>query len=309
LQFSPEVHLLPNELSGGSGYLEYMHVKPAELTAYVRETPIAYVPFGALEWHGEHMVFGVDSIKASHLCRKAAEITGGVLFPCVNWGAFDALKFPFTLHFRKSHLVKNTQAILEQLYRMGFRVIVMLTGHYPTGQMKNVRVAAQRFTRRHRDGFALGVPEHALATDIGYDGDHAAEWETSIMMAIDPGFVNLERVEAGLTFSERYVRQGIIGRDPGKYASAEKGAKAINHIVQRLAASVQEVLSSQTAEPFERIYREFQQAQKRRYTLQHPLRFTALFKSMGIESFRELWRYMKWKHLRRGKRNPHYTSS
>ncbi len=297
-----------NDRFGGNGYLEYMSVKPAELAAYIEETPIAYVPFGALEWHGEHMVFGVDSIKATFLCGRAVEITGGVLFPCINWGAFDALNFPFTLSFRKSYLVKNTRAMLEQLYGMGFRIIVLLTGHYPTGQMKNVRVAAQRFTRRHRDGFALGVPEQALATGIGYDGDHAAEWETSIMMAINPEYVDLERVQEGLTFSERYVRHGIIGRDPRKYASAEKGQKAINVIVRRLATAVQEVQATQTAEPFKRIYREFQQAQKRRYTLRHPLTFQNLFKSMGIESLRELWRYMKWKHLRGGKQNPNYTS-
>ena len=86
---------------------------PSEVEVMLKEHPIAYVPFGALEWHGDHMVLGVDSIKAEEICRRSAEITGGILFPCVNYGAFDTMNFPFTFHFSKRALKKNTKKFIE----------------------------------------------------------------------------------------------------------------------------------------------------------------------------------------------------
>lgn len=289
-------------------YIEYMTAKPPELMTYIQEWPIAYVPFGALEWHGEHMVLGVDSIKATFLCEKSAEITGGVLFPCVNWGAFGTMNFPFTPNFSKGSLTRLTRKMMDYLYKMGFRIVILLTGHYPTGQITNVRKAAQAFTQKYSDGFALGVPEHALATNLDYYGEHAAEWETSIMMAINPLFVDLAQIPSDLLFSERCARHGILGRDPTVHASVEKGQNAINVIVTRLSKAVEEVKATHSAEPFERIYEEFKQAQKHFYNIRHPLNFDGLFKFHGMENRHELWNFIKWQYLRKGKYTPNYKS-
>jgi len=291
------------------GYLEYMTSKPKELEAYIGENPVAYVPFGSLEWHGEHMVLGMDSLKATFLCQKCAEITGGVLFPCVDWGAFGTMApFPFTPEFNGPRMTKLTRTLTDQLYVMGFRILILLTGHYSPGQIANVRKAAEHLTKKHKDCFALGIPEHALAGDLGYLGDHAAEWETSILMAINPAFVDLKRLGKNLTFSERSARHGIIGRDPVRYASARKGQKAIDVIVSRLTAAIQEVKETRSAAPFERIYEEFKRTQKEKYNLRHPLDFRRLFASQGIENRHELWNFVKWKYFRGAKQVPDYAS-
>ena len=290
-------------------YLEYMTTKPRELEAYIRETPIAYVPFGSLEWHGEHMVLGMDSLKATFLCQKCAEITGGVLFPCVDWGAFGTMApFPFTPEFNGPRLTKLTQTLTNQLYVMGFRIIILLTGHYSAGQIANVKKAAKRISNKHKDCFALGIPEHALASDLRYLGDHAAEWETSIMMAINLAFVDVRRIARHLTFSERSARHGIIGRDPVRYASAKKGQKAIDVIVSRLTAAIEEVKMTRSMAPFDRIYEEFKRTQKEKYNLRHPLDFAKLFESQGIENRHELWNFVKWKYFRGAKQVRDYTS-
>ena len=285
-----------------------MHVKPAELEAYVQKNPLAYIPFGALEWHGEHMVLGNDSLKATYLCQKCAEITGGVLFPCVNWGAFDTVNFPFTFHFSKGALKKNTGKMMKQLYEMGFRIVILLTGHYPGSQIKNVRRAAQKFTKKYKDGFALGIPEQALVTDLGYVGDHAAEWETSIIMAINLEWVDINRIGKNLSFSERCVRHCVMGRDPTKHASVEKGQNVIYEIVTRLTSAIQKVQESQSAESFNKIYENHDKAMKEMFNLKNPFKFDKLFELQGIEDKHEILNYIKWKLFRRGKQKKEFKS-
>lgn len=290
-------------------YLDYLTSKPAELSSYIKDKPLAYIPFGALEWHGEHNILGLDSVKAVHLCKKCAEITGGVLFPCVNWGAFDTMNFPFTFHFSKKALKKNTWKMMKQLYEMGFRVVVLLTGHYPGSQIKNVRRAAKKFTGKYHDGFALGVPEQAIIPDMDYYGDHAAQWETSIMMAIDPTYVDIERLPKGLSYSERAARLGVFGRDPIIHASKSLGEKAIHEIVSRLTAAVNEVLETQSAAPFNKIYANFRKAFKLLYDLgKLKVDFNKIFETQGMESMHELWNYVKWRLFRKAKQISDYTS-
>lgn len=282
-------------------YREYMFSKPAELESAIRENPIAYIPFGALEWHGEHMVVGNDSIKATYICEKCAEITGGVLFPCINWGAFDTVNFPYTFHFNKKHLKKNARDMMDQLYKMGLRIVILLTGHYPWSQINNVKSAAQYFTRKYKDGIALGIPEQALVADLGYVGDHAAEWEASILMAIDPEYVDLSRVEQDLAFSERAKRHGIMGRDPTRHASLEKGRTILQEMINRLTAAIQSVRETQLSMPFEKIYENYEEALQKMYSLWHPLKLEKLFELQGIESTREMLKFAKWKFLKGGK--------
>jgi creatinine amidohydrolase len=271
-------------------YLDYMLTKPKELADYITENPIAYIPFGSLEWHGHHMILGVDSLKAVYLCQKCAEITGGVLFPCVNWGAFDTMNFPFTFHFNKKNLIRITREMMKQLYNMGLRIIILLTGHYPGSQVTNVRKAAQKFTKKYRskNGFALGIPEQALIPDLGYIGDHAAEWETSIMMAINPAFVDLGRLTQNLKYSERCARHGIMGRDPLLFASAEKGQQAIDEIVRRLTGAIQEIKETQSSIPFDKIYENYQKALGKLYNPKIIFHLDKLFELVGFENKHEL---------------------
>jgi len=285
-------------------YLDYMTTKPLELTNYINEKPIAYIPFGALEWHGEHNVLGVDSIKATEICRKSAEITGGVLFPCVNWGAFDTMNFPFTFKFSKKALKRNTWIMMKALYEMGFRYVILITGHYPGSQVKNVKKAAQKFTKKYQDAFALGIPEQALVTDLGYIGDHAGEWETSIMMAINPDFVDIDRIEKDLLYSERLARHGIMGRDPSVHASSEKGKEMLEEIVNRLSAAVLNVIETQSIKAFEEIYDKYGKAIKDLIGVD----IEKLNKMQGIESWHELKNYVIWKKLKKGRQIKDYKS-
>ena len=42
--------------------VRYQNLTPEEFRARLRERPIAYLPLGTLEWHGEHLPLGADAL-------------------------------------------------------------------------------------------------------------------------------------------------------------------------------------------------------------------------------------------------------
>ena len=277
-----------------------MESTPLEMEEMINLNPIAIIPFGALEWHGEHNVLGVDSIKATEICKRTIEITGGVLFPCVNYGALKTMNFPFTFNFSTKALIKMTKKLVKQTYNMGFKIIILFTGHYPLKQQKQVRKAAKKISKKHDDCFALGIPEQALVIDLDYYGDHAAKWETSFMMAINPEYVHLDRIPTGLNFIERGIRHGIFGWDPKKYASKEEGEQMLSEIVKRLSEAILKVKETQSSEPFDQIYANFKEGMKSLRKLKN------LFKIQGIKDVKEGLAYLKWSLFKKKKHNPDY---
>ena len=61
--------------------VEYQCLLPCQFEERITKFPLAYVPVGSLEWHGEHMALGNDAIKMHALCCEAARQGGGIVFP------------------------------------------------------------------------------------------------------------------------------------------------------------------------------------------------------------------------------------
>ncbi len=276
-------------------YYHYLELQPDQLAAAIQECPIAYIPFGAMEWHGEHMALGMDGLKAEELCRRTIERTGGVLFPCVYWGAFDVMKFPYTMHGSKRYQFKLTRSSIEQLYEWGFRVFVLLTGHYPPSWIKFLRKTAKKFHKKHKDAFIIATPEHALALGLDYYGEHAAKFETAIMMSLYPDLVDLNKLPKGLSYVDRAARHGVWGFDPCIHSTAELGDRVVDAIVNRLANAVNEAWAKKSQEPFDEIYDEFNAAMKELHTISGAMKYS------GMEEKADIRRILKWMILERKK--------
>jgi len=210
--------------------LEYF--RPKELKEAQTKCPTIFQPLGTIEWHGVHNVVGVDSLKAHALCVRAAQRGGGLVSPTI-YGGVGGVKQPHTFVMDEENNVfsKLLKPWLEQLcremVRNGFRAIIMLTGHYGAAQQIVVRETAVRMSRALGIP-VLGTPEYILALDVDYTGDHAAWGETSLMMHLYPDTVDLSRLGDP-------PHQGVGGRDPKAYASAEDGRLLTETIVSRLA--------------------------------------------------------------------------
>ena len=215
--------------------LEFL--RPREIEAARTACPTIFQPLGTVEWHGVHNVVGVDAVKAHALCLRAAQKGGGVVAPPL-FGGVGGLNEPHTFVMEPEDSVFSTllrpwlEQLCREMVRNGFRAIIVLTGHYGAAQQIVVRETAVRLSRALGIP-VLGTPEYLLALDVGYGGDHAAWGETSLMMHLFPGTVDLSRLGEP-------PHQGVGGRDP-RQASAEDGRTITETIVSRLAILAQKM--------------------------------------------------------------------
>lgn len=256
-----------------SGFIEFAESRPEQVRRMLGEAPVAYVPFGSLEWHGEHCPLGLDGLKSEELLRRAADITGGVLFPTVFWGAFHTMRFPFSFHFPSFINGAMVGRMLVELRRIGFKVIVMLTGHYPLTQVLHLYLQARIFNLR-KGSVALAFPEMLFAWDMGYFGDHAGHWETSIMMHLRPELVDTSALEGPAMLPRRLFRWGVIGRDPSVFSDQSLGEEVVECVVEGLSGLVEVTLGEGSAEHYMVLWRD--------YLRNGALRPRALLSQLGI---------------------------
>jgi creatinine amidohydrolase len=216
--------------------LRYERLHPAELA---KAEPLAYLPIGTLEYHGDHLPAGVDSFAAHGLCLRASERSGGVVLPPV-YLASGCLDLPFTLSFDMALVHAWVSATIDQLVLRGFRAIVVLTGHGPLDLNHLLKRVCAEAEERHPGLAAYGLCWLELnaarleAPDEGVDPwtlDHAARIETSWMLELEPELVRLER----LSDDPQAEHVGIYGRNPRFTASAELGRDQIEHAADLLA--------------------------------------------------------------------------
>jgi len=270
-------------------YIKFEESRPEAVRAMLIERPIAYVAMGALEWHGEHNPLGLDGIKAYALCEAVAARTGGVLFPPVYWGAPDTVPFPFTFKFKRSVFKNIVRGTLKELKGMGFKMIFLLTGHYPPSLINLLKKECRRFNKQG-GAFAIGAPEQVFATDIDYFGDHAGMWETSIMMALRPELVDISPLPSGLSTMERMKKLGVMGQDPKEKASAEKGRLALDHIVAGISSVIEKVLKYQNDLAIEEVYKKYAQA----LSIFSPKIKHVIREALDVHSLKELIAYGWW---------------
>ena len=217
---------------------------PGELESAVAEKPLAWLPIGTLEWHGRHLPVGLDALKAHSLCLRFAARAGGVVLP-PDYFSILGMNFPWTFKYSPDILARSVFTTLRKLDRSGFRAMIVITGHYPQEQVLLLMAVAEMFSFIHRGSSAVAVPEFAMAGASGYNGDHAAKWETSIMMELFPELVDsseLEVISGKRGFS--LFRHGIQGRNPAEHASRETGATVIAEMTENFAALSEDMLRS-----------------------------------------------------------------
>lgn len=214
--------------------VRFDHMRPSQIRACRERADIAFLPLGALEWHGLHNAVGLDAVKAHHLCCIVArKLGGGAVFPALVWGlprdsffvdtATEEITAKVaaaygteasTVKGYTSHGGMDTQEqwlFYQRLLRMsfehiasfGFRSIYIMAGHMPL--VNFVKPAAMAFSRsRQMAGHPVTIDWGGEGDAAGLRGDHAGRWETSWMMALEPNSVATDE----LTRNPDYVGVG-----------------------------------------------------------------------------------------------------
>ena len=233
----------------------YELLRPEQIKARRDQCPIAYIVAGSLEWHSFQNPLGTDSLKAHAICCEAAIKYGGVVLPPFyqgllgenNWGpagwAGYMLSFNTEQTFEAAIL-----GIARALVFGKWKVLVGVTGHDVAEQRDAMQRAIDAATNgQGAGGFAMMEGElHEPGDQIPLGMDHAGAWETSCMLYAYPGQADLETLRKRPLSSDEDFKmsgpEGIGGKNPLKYASAEMGRKIIEKMGDLIGAKAQAML-------------------------------------------------------------------
>jgi creatinine amidohydrolase len=240
--------------------VRYAELTPQEFRDRLAEAPIAYLPLGTLEWHGEHLPLGSDGLQSTGVFEQLAAQVGGIVLPMLFLGpdrvekvdgrelygmdlcrAEGAQSYPTQQLAGSAYWVPETtfkvilEAVLKQLQRAGFRIVVA-HGHGPsTGFFQD---HAEEWKENYGLTCLVCWGSEYDREGWGIQVDHAAMNETSLVMALLPELVHMERLPADL---DKWP-VAISGRDPRVHAGAEMGRKAIALQLERMSGILRALL-------------------------------------------------------------------
>jgi creatinine amidohydrolase len=212
----------------------YAELRPAELEQILDASPVAYLPWGAFEWHGPHLPLGSEGFIAEQVAERVVRRTGGVLFP-TTWWPIAPIPHRFSIGIRSELLHEVWDDLFGELSRVGFKLVVVPTGHHGFGHDLVLMDAAEHAMQQH-PLLVLAVPPMALVDERMLD--HAAHWETALVMSVRPRLAAVEQLD-GLALEVGTT--GVMGDDP-RSATAGQGESALRLATERLTLSVQALM-------------------------------------------------------------------
>jgi creatinine amidohydrolase len=246
--------------------VRYEEMLPHEVVSARKVCSVAYLPIGGIEWHGEHNCLGLDTVKMHALAMECAKKIGGIVFPALFYGEprenylmesnhdtdgkiaqkMELPKENFAPGYFQEHVfeanfdyTKLIYKILLEIHSLGFQVIIVMAGHYPL--LYHAKAACDLFFLDYSINdvpAAWACTGYELVRDeIPEAGDHAAAWETSLMMALRPDLVDLSVLPKNL--NEKLI--GVGGKDPRQYASVKFGRQGVDAIVKRIESKIKEL--------------------------------------------------------------------
>lgn len=178
---------------------EFAWPELAELQAR-GEGEVGLIPVGATEQHGPHLPTGTDTIIATALCEAVSAQTGAPVLPPIpvacSYGHGTAL--PGTLSLSPELLAAVCRQYVEWAATSGLTRVLFVNSHF--GNAASLSIATDHL-RLFRPDLRVGVtdwwsadPEVARETVLEGDDVHAHRAETSLMLAIAPELVHLDRL-------------------------------------------------------------------------------------------------------------------
>jgi creatinine amidohydrolase len=236
----------------------------------VRQTQYstAVITWGATEAHNYHMPYGTDNYQVRYVAERAVakawELGSRVvLLPGIDYGVNTGqLDVSLCMNMMPSTQLAILRDICDVLVRHGVEKLVILNGHGANNFVAIIRELAGLFP-----GLFVTVVNWYQAYPrkevFEAPGDHADEFETSVMMYIAPGLVqplqvagdgatlsfNLKGYREGWAWSQRpwtKVTKDTGSGDPAK-ATAEKGKLFLEKSIGNIGNFLHE-LSSRSVE-------------------------------------------------------------
>jgi creatinine amidohydrolase len=179
------------------------------------------IALGATEQHGRHLPLATDALLGDHFARELADRLDAFVAPTVRVGCSSHhLDFPGTLSVEEETFIRVVGDLVRSLAGAGFARVVLVPTHGGNygplaaavdqlGELEGTEVVAltditvlMRIAELGRDEFGVPVEQGGL---------HAGEWETSMLLAIEPELARMDRAEPGYVGSLEEALAGMFG--------------------------------------------------------------------------------------------------
>ncbi len=236
------------------------------------------VPVGSIEQHGPHMPVATDILIADAVARGGAseaadrDVPVLVLPPVWAGSSQHHLHWGGTVTLEVATLLTMLEEIAASALQNGFDAIFFLNGH--GGNASVVNSAVKTVGTAHPDVEVLATTYYYLAEPIAeelrdseYGGmSHAGEFETSLMLHIEPNLVREEKYAVDYreepkggyegsfhdffshgplsVYRAEDAREGPGTTGDPTLASAEKGEAIYEFLVDELAGLLSEITES-----------------------------------------------------------------
>jgi creatinine amidohydrolase len=247
----------------------WVEMTTAEFAALPPDT-IAVLPVAAIEQHGPHLPVYVDACLNEGVVAHAVTLLPPELpvtfLPMQSVGkSNEHLAFPGTLSLSAETVIRLWTEIGECVNRAGVRKLVLFNSHGGQPQImdivaRDLRVRLEMFVVC-ASSYSFGSPASTFSDAELQHGIHGGAKETSMMLALRPDLVQMDKAEnfaplsIALAQDYRYLTpEGRIGfgwqaqdlHPSGACgnaleADAERGARSVEHAARGLLALLQEV--------------------------------------------------------------------
>ncbi len=224
---------------------------------------IALVPVGSTEPHGPHLGLGTDVVISAAACLRAAELLEkrgtmvGVIAPAVSYGVTEcATGFAGAVSIPATVLTAYLGAVCDGLLASGLRHVCLVNNHLEPAHDAAVRAVLEG--RGSKVSVACPLTKRwarTLSAEFKSGQCHAGRYETSIMMAAAPEFVNdsmrgvlspvpislSEQLKAGVTTFQAMGMELAYAGDPAA-ASVAEGEQQIQRLGEMVVGEILEAL-------------------------------------------------------------------
>lgn len=218
--------------------IRLLDLTPKALKAITARNPLLLIPIGTVEWHADHLPLGVDSLMARAFCEEISTRTRTVVAPLLTCGICRDLDpgrgyFGTINTVRESTLSPLITDLLQGYAGQGFKKAIIFSGHYETEHFNAITSginAAKGIQGVFMSELDLVKGHEQELEDVSltwpFAGDHAAEMETSLMLAFFPHLVHMndapETVELDMPGLPDYIRRRYPRRASRAYGNKLK---------------------------------------------------------------------------------------
>lgn len=214
--------------------------------------PIALLPVGSYEQHGDHLPLATDAIIASTLADRIAAAYQLRLLPPITIACSHEHErmpgLPGTVSIKATTLAAVISDIRESLQRSGVEQLILVNAHGGNYVLSNIVQEANadgdRVMGLYPGRHDWDTAREAARMETDHHSDmHGGELETSLLLHEHPDLVRPSHREADVDCPDRpdllvlgmagYTKNGIIGRPSA--ATEEKGRLVLQSLTESFA--------------------------------------------------------------------------